>query len=168
MEYLPTPSKPCLQRIWKFTSTSLLNFVMITWTLRNRLIVSNSYFNKPSFVTWRSFNASWSPHMIDVIKTSDSFFKNMRDCGVTPTEIRSDHSAVKLIFSNRSINFNSTYIELPVIYWKRIQDCENTNQLFNVNLQHMLKENMSYKLFNESILSSAKQSAIINKQSNKG
>ena len=92
----------------------------------------------------------------------------MRDCGVTPTGMRSNQSAVKLIFSERSIKFNSTYVERPFIDWKRVQDCENTNQLFNVNLQHMLKKNMSYKLFNEAILSSAQQSEMTNKQSNKG
>ena len=30
---------------------------------QNILSVENSYFNKPSFVTWRSFNASRYPHM---------------------------------------------------------------------------------------------------------
>ena len=95
--------------------------------------------------------------MLDVITTSDSFFKRVRDCGFMPTGMRSNHSAVKLIFSNRSIKFNYTYVERPVIDWKCIQDFENTNQLFNVNLQHMLKENMSYKLSNKAILSSAQQ-----------
>ena len=77
----------------------------------NRLRLANFYFKKPSFVTWRSFNASRSPHMLDLLTTSDSFFKHVRDCGVTPTGIRIDHSAVRLIFSNRSTKFNSTYFE---------------------------------------------------------
>ena len=80
--------------------------------------------------------------------------------------MRSDHSAVRLTFSNRSFKFNSTYVERPVIDWKRIQDCEDTNQLFNVNLQGMLKKNMSYTLFNEAILNSPQQSAMTNRQSN--
>ena len=87
---------------------------------------------------------------------------------MTPTGMRSDHSAVRLIFSNRSIKFKSTYVESPVIDWKLIQDCEDTNQMCNVNLQHMLKKNMSYKLFNEAILNSAQQLAMKNSQSNKG
>ena len=95
---------------------------------QNRLRVANSYFTKPSFVTWRSFNASRSPHMLDLITTSDSFLKHVRDCGVTPTGMRSDHSAVKLILSKRSIKFNSTYVERPFIDWKCTQYCENTNQ----------------------------------------
>ena len=66
--------------------------------IHNRLGVANSYFSKPSFVIWRSFSASRSPHMLDVMMTSDLFFKNVRGCGVTPTGMQSDHSAVKLIF----------------------------------------------------------------------
>ena len=37
---------------------------------QNRLRVANSYFNKSSFATWISFNASRSPHVLDVITTS--------------------------------------------------------------------------------------------------
>ena len=95
--------------------------------IQNRLRVTKSYFKKPYFVTWISFNASRYPHMLDVITTSDSFFKHVRDCGVTSIGMRSDHSAVRLTFSNRSFKFKSTYVERPVIDWKRIQNCEETN-----------------------------------------
>ena len=88
----------------------------------------------------------------------------MKDCGVTHTGMRSDHSEVQLIFSIRSINFNSTFVERPVIDWKCIQDCEKNKQLFNVNLQSMLKNNMSFKHFNGAILNSAERSAITSKQ----
>ena len=141
----------------------LLNFF-----IQNRLRVTNSYFKKPSFVTWRSFNASKYPHLPDVITTSYSFFKHVRDCGVTSTGMWSDHSAVRLTFSDRSFKFNSTYVERSVIDWKCIQNCEETNQMFNVNLQRKLKNNMRYTLFNEAILNSAQQSAMTNRQSNKG
>ena len=40
--------------------------------------------------------------------------------------------------------------------------------LFNVTLQSKIKKNMSYTLFNEAIINSAQQSAIINRQCNKG
>ena len=87
----------------------------------NRPRVTNSYFKKPSFVTWRSFNASISPHMLDVITTSDFFFKHLRDCRVTSTGMQINHSEVRLTFSNRSFKFKSTYVERPVIDWKRIK-----------------------------------------------
>ena len=75
---------------------------LLSVLIQNRLRVTNSYFKKHSFVAWIPFNASRSPHMLDLIMTSDSFFKHVRDCGVTPTGMRSDHSAVRLTFSNRS------------------------------------------------------------------
>ena len=74
---------------------------LLSVLIQNILRVTNSYFKKYSFVTWRSFNFSRSPHMLDVITTSVSFFKHVRDCGVTSTGMRSDHSAVRLNFSNR-------------------------------------------------------------------
>ena len=58
--------------------------ILLSVLNQNRLRVANSYFNIPSFVTCRSFNASRYPHMLDVITTSDLFFKHVRDCGVTP------------------------------------------------------------------------------------
>ena len=68
---------------------------------------------------------------------------------------------------NTSIKFNSTYVEHPVVDFKCIQHFEKTNQIFNISLQSMFKENMSYKHFNEAILRSAQQSEMTNKQSNK-
>ena len=81
------------------------------------------------------------------------------------TGMRSNHSAVRLTFSNRSFKFKSTYVEHPVI--ERIQGFEETNQLFNVTLQRKIKKNMSYTLFSEVILNSAQQSEITNRQCNK-
>ena len=65
--------------------------ILMIILIQNIPRVANSYFNKPSFVTWRSFNASRSPHMLDLIMNSNSFFKYMRDCGVTPTGMRRAH-----------------------------------------------------------------------------
>ena len=45
--------------------------ILLSVLSQNRLRVTNSYFKKPYLVTWRSFNASISPHMLDVITTSD-------------------------------------------------------------------------------------------------
>ena len=74
---------------------------LLSVLIQNRLRVANRYFDNPSFVIWISFSAARSPHMLDVITTSESFFQHVRDCGVTPIGMQSDHSAVKLIFSNR-------------------------------------------------------------------
>ena len=58
--------------------------------------------------------------MLDVIKCSNSFFKCVNDRGATPDGVRSNHSAVWMVFLNRSIKCKSDYIERPVIDWKNI------------------------------------------------
>ena len=58
--------------------------------------------------------------MLDVINSSVSFYKYILDCGVTPKGVRSDHSAVQMVFLNRMIKFKSDYVERPVIDWDEI------------------------------------------------
>ena len=61
--------------IWPFgiDNRNMKGRILLSVLSHNRLRVTNSYFKKPYFVTWISFNASRSPHMLDVITTSDSF-----------------------------------------------------------------------------------------------
>ena len=74
-------------------------------------ISSNSCFKKTSFVTWRSFRNMRSPHMLDFISVSENFFKYVRSCGVSKKRMRSDHSAVRIDFMNRSIKYKTTFIK---------------------------------------------------------
>ena len=60
----------------------------------NRLKATNIFFKKPFFVMWRSFSKARSPHMLDIISISETFFKYVRNCGVLPKVMRSDHSVV--------------------------------------------------------------------------
>ena len=68
--------------------TKMYRETLVPWGIYNRdmkgirliglfghkqLKVTNSLFNNPSFVTWRSFSKAWSPHMLDVISVSESF-----------------------------------------------------------------------------------------------
>ena len=73
----------------------------------NNLRVVNSFFKKRHYTTWRSFNQSKTPHMLEVITCSTSFFKYVNDCGTKPDGVRSYHSAVWMLFLNRSIKFKS-------------------------------------------------------------
>ena len=67
----------------------------------NQLKVANSFYKKSSYVTWRSFNKMRYPHMLDVISVSENFFKCIKSCGISKTGMKSDHSAVRLEFTNR-------------------------------------------------------------------
>ena len=75
---------------------------------------------KESYTTWRLFDKTRSCYMLDDITSSFSFFKYIRDFGVTPKVVRSDHSAVQMLFLNRTINIKLDYVKGLVIDWNKI------------------------------------------------
>ena len=87
----------------------------------NNLRVINTFYEKSSYTTWRSFHTSNTCHMLDVITSSVSFYNYILDGGVTPKGVRSDHSAVQMVFLNITIKFKSDYMERPVIDWDAIK-----------------------------------------------
>ena len=66
--------------------------------------------------------------------------------------MKSDHSAVRLEFTNWPIKFKTTFIKKPVIDWKTIKEKDDVNKNFNINLRNRLQEPFNYTKFNESIL----------------
>ena len=86
----------------------------------NNLRVINTFYEKSSYTTWMSFHTSNTCHMLDLITSSASFSKCVRDCGLTPKGFRSNHSAVHMVFLNRTIKFKSDYVERPVVDWDAI------------------------------------------------
>ena len=127
----------------------------------NNLRVVNSFFKNQNYTMWRSFCDKKSPHMMDVITCSTSFFKYVNDCGAVPDGVRSDHSAVRIIFLNLSIKFKSNFIERPIIDWKSIQQIPELNDKFNLILHGKLRKANNYTEFNEAILASGEESAMI-------
>ena len=98
--------------------------------------------------------------MLDVISVSKNFYKSVRNCGISKTGMKSDHSAVRLEFVNRSIKFNTTFFKIPVIDWKYIKEKEEVNKKFNVNLRNLLKTTSNYTDFNDAILRSGEETAM--------
>ena len=99
--------------------------------------------------------------MLDVITCSTSFFKCVSDCGVIPYRVRSDHSAVRMVFLNRSIKFKSNFFDHPVIDWKGIQRLPELNEKINLILQFKLKHPHDYTSYNAAILSCAEETALV-------
>ena len=89
--------------------------------------IANSFFKKPSYVTWRYFSKTRFPHMLDVISVSENLFKCVRNCGVCRKGIISDHSAVRLDFMKRSVKYKTTFIKKLVIDWKYIKERDDVN-----------------------------------------
>jgi hypothetical protein len=57
--------------------------------------VANSYFIKPNYATWKTFNSNHpSLHMLDVFSISNNMFKHVSDCGIIHQGIdHTDHTA---------------------------------------------------------------------------
>ena len=68
--------------------------------------------------------------------------------------MKSDHSAVRLEFMNRSIKFKTTFFKKPVIDWESIKEKDEVHKKFNVNLRKCLKATCNYTEFNDAILPS--------------
>ena len=106
--------------------------------------------------------------MIDVISVSDNFFRCVRKYGLYKKRMRSDNSAVRIDFMNRSIKYKTIFIKKPVINCKYIKERDNVNENFNVNLRNRLREPFNYTKFNEAILCSGEETEMINNSENQG
>ena len=82
--------------------------------------------------------------------------------------MKSDHSAVRLEFTNRSIKFKTKFIKEPVIDWKSIKEKDNFNKKFNVNLRNCPQAPFSYTQFNDAILRSGEDTEMTNNREKQG
>ena len=121
---------------WGIKNLNMKGRRLLGFFSNNQLKLSNSFYKKSSYVTWISYNKMRSPHMLDVIYVSENFFKCVKSCGISKTGMKSDHSAVRLEFTNRSIKFKTTFFEKSVIDWKSINEEDKVNKKFNVNLRN--------------------------------
>ena len=87
---------------------------------------------------------------------------------VSKKGMRSDHSDKRLEFMKRSIKYKTIFIKKPVIDWKSIKDKDDVNRKFYVNLRNRLQEPFNYTEFNEAILHSGEDTAMINNSENQG
>ena len=107
---------------WGIKNRNMKGRRILGFSSNKQLKIANSFFRKYSYVTWRSFNKTRSPHMLDVISVSKDFYKNVRNCEVSKTGMKSDHSAVWLEFVNTSIKFKTTFSKKPTIDWKYVKE----------------------------------------------
>ena len=153
---------------WGIDNRNMKGIRILVFFSHNQLKIANSFFKKPSLVTWIYFSSMRSPHMLDVISVSENFFKCVRSCGVSKKGMIRDHSAVWLYFINRSIKYRTTFIKKPVIDWKNIKERDDVNEKINVNLRNRLQEPFYYTKFNEAILCSGEDTAMIDNSENQG
>ena len=67
---------------WGINNRNMQGRRLLGFFSNNQLKIANSFYKKASYVTWRSFNKTRSPHMLDVISVSKNFYKCVRNCGI--------------------------------------------------------------------------------------
>ena len=107
--------------------------------------------------------------MLDIITISSSFFKHVNNCEVFPLRVRSDHSAVRMTFLNRTIKLKTRNDKRLIIDWSSIQKYIELNKKINLILHEKLKGQPSnYTDLNVTVLRRAELSAMILNTKNQG
>ena len=75
---------------------------------------------------------------------------------------------LQLEFTNRFIKFKTTFIKKPLIDWKTVKEKDKVNNKFNVNSRNRLQTPFNYTKFNDDILCSGEDTAMINNSENQG
>ena len=65
---------------WRINNRNMKGKILLGFFSNNQLKLDNSFYKKSSYVTWRSFNKTRSPHMLDVIAVSKNFHKFQSYC----------------------------------------------------------------------------------------
>ena len=154
--------------LWGINNRNMKGRRLLGFFSNNQLKVGNSFYKMSSYITWRSFNKMRSPQMLDVISVSGNFFKCVKSCGISKTGMKSDYSAVRLEFTNQSIKFKTNFFKKPVIDWKYIKEEDEVNKKFNVNLRNRLKTQSNYTEFNDAILRSGEETAMMKNSEDQG
>ena len=82
--------------------------------------------------------------------------------------MRSDHSTVALEFMNRSIKYKYNFSKQPVIDCRTIKEFEEVNKIINFKLMTKIQEPFSYTQYNDAILQSAEETAMMESDANHG
>ena len=78
------------------------------------------FFAHTSYITYRSFNESKTPHMLDNFISCGKIFKRISDCKVNRLGVRSDHAAIMTQFRLTAIKFNNDRDDITIIDWQKI------------------------------------------------
>ena len=86
-----------------------------------------TYFRHKNYTTWRSFNSTRYPHMLDNFIFSWPFFHQVKDCKVVNIGMRSDHTAILTSLKLIAIKFKANEKIVAHIDWKLIGYHKLTN-----------------------------------------
>ena len=133
-----------------------------------KFIVLLTYYRHENYNTWRSFNTTRSPHLLDNFILSQSFFCQVKYCKVVNIGMDSDHTAILTSFKPTAIKFKFNEKIAAHIDWKLIGYHKLTNKLLNSSLSKSVDGSITYYNYNKHILEAGTNTATINNQKNKG
>ena len=138
----------------------------------NNFKILLSFFAHTNYITYRSFNDSKTPHMLDNFIICGKFFKRIRDCKVNRLGVRCDHAAIMTQFRLTAIKFNNNRDDLMILNWQKIQTEKTENSIFNTKLFDLTflteTSDLRYTEFNDNILSAVQDIATKQKSENRG
>ena len=127
-----------------------------------------TYFRHNNYTTWRSFNSTRSPHILDNFICYWPFFRQFKCCRVVNIGMHSDHTVILTSFKLTTIKFKVNEKVVDYIYWKLIGYHKLNNELFNNSLSKSIDEITTYSEYNKHILEAGTNTATISNQKNKG
>ena len=111
-----------------------------------------NYLRRNNYTTWRSFNSTRYPHIIDNFICYRPFFRRVKDCEVFNIGMCSDHTAILNSFKITAIKSKVTEKVVAQIDWKLIGYHNLTNDLFNNILSKYIAGGTTYSNYNKHIL----------------
>ena len=135
-------------------------------SIKFRVLIT--YFRHDNYTTWRSFNSTRYPHMLDNFICYRQFFRRVKDCRLVNIGMRSDHRVILTSFKLTAIKFKVNEKVVAHIYWKLIGYDKHTNELFNNSLSNSIYEGTTYSDYKNHILEAGTNTATIINQNNKG
>ena len=88
-----------------------------------------TYFRHNNYTTWRSFNSTRYPHVIDNFICYRKLLCRVKDCKLVNTGMHSDHKSILTSFKITEIKFKVNEKVLAHIDWKLIGHHKLTNEL---------------------------------------
>ena len=126
------------------------------------------YFKHRNCTTWRSFNSTRYPHMLDNFICSRPFFCWVKDWKLVNIGMRSNHTAILTTFIFTSIKFKMTENIWAKTNRKLIGYHNMNNELFNNRLSMSITDSTTYSNYNKYILEADINNATKNNHKNKG
>ena len=131
---------------------------VLNMLMQQKMRVQNTFFTHSSYDTYYH-KSDQLPVMYDIIATSQSFHKRVRDCKVVDNGVESDHKAVKISITITSIKYKARAVPRSTILWRRILEDPIYQLVYNTELKKLVDADTDLETFNEKTIEAARIAA---------